>query len=162
MKILINEKQFNKIGKLLNESYLSGIDDNEIVAATLIGEAGGEGTEGMKAVYSVLNNRAKNKSTSTAGEALRPSQFSMWNSATKNVSTKKDFNKKNILSIIKDYKTHSKWNEALTISKSSIKDPTKGATHYYAFKGSNKINPPSFTDNWTETVEIGNHKFGIA
>ena len=161
MKLLITEKQFYNIGKLLNESYLNGVDDNEIVAATLVGEAGGEGTKGMEAVYGVLSNRAKNKGTSTAGESLRPRQFSMWDSVTRNVSSKEDFNKKSILSIIKSYKSHPKWNEAVTISKSSIKDPTKGATHYYAFKGPYKINPPFFTNNWTETVEIGNHKFGI-
>jgi len=161
MKIVIKETQLNKILSLINESYLKGIDDNEIVAATLIGEAGGEGANGMKAVYNVLNNRAKNKGTSTAGESLRPNQFSMWNSVTKNVSNKEDFNKKNILSVINQYKNHSKWDEALTISKSSVNDLTKGATHYYAFKGPNKISPPFFTKNWTETVKIGNHKFGI-
>ncbi len=162
MKIKITESQFKSILHILNESYLNGVNDDEIVAATIIGEAGGEDEKGMKAIFSVLSNRSKKKGTSMAGEALRPKQFSMWDSVTKNVSTRDDFNTKNILNLIKGKKTHSKWNEALTIAKTGSKDLTNGATHYYAFKGPNKISPPPFSQEWTETVEIGNHKFGIA
>lgn len=162
MKIKITESQFKSILNVLNESYLNGISDNEIVAATIIGEAGGEDESGMKAIFNVLTNRSKKKGTSAAGEALRPRQFSMWDEATMNVSTKDDFNKKKIIAVIKEKKTHPKWNEALSIVKSGSKDLTKGATHYYAFKGPNKISPPSFSQGWTETTEIGNHKFGIA
>lgn len=162
MRIKITEEQLKSILSVLNESYLKGINDNEIVAATIIGEAGGEDEDGMKAVFNVLVNRSNKKGTSPAGEALRPKQFSMWDLATANVSTRDDFNVKKILEVIKEKKNHSKWNEALSIAKSNPKDVTGGATHYYAFKGPNKINPPTFSKEWTETVEIGNHKFGIA
>jgi len=162
MKIKITESQLKTILGILNESYLNGVNDKEIVAATLIGEAGGEDKNGMIAVFNVLNNRAKNKGTTAAGESLRPRQFSMWDSATRNVSVREDFDTKKILAIIKEKKSHPKWGEALSIAKTPVKDLTKGATHYYAHKGPNKINPPSFSQGWTETVEIGNHKFGIA
>ena len=51
-----------------NNSYLSGVDDIEVVAATIIGEAGGESEKGMIAIKNVLDNRASNKKTSAAGE----------------------------------------------------------------------------------------------
>jgi len=60
--------------------------NEDIIAATLWGEARGEGIEGQKAVYSILKNRALRNSDSKltlkakiAGEALRPQQFSYWN-----------------------------------------------------------------------------------
>jgi len=162
MKIIITESQFNHLLGLINESYLKGLDDNEIVAATLIGEAGGEGEKGMKAVCNSIKNRSIKKGTSMAGESLRPYQFSMWNDVTSNVSTKQDYSIKKITKVITEKKLHPKWNEALTIAKNPGKDLTKGATHYYAYKGTNKISPPSFTNNWTETISIGDHKFGIA
>jgi hypothetical protein len=162
MKIRITESQLKSLMSLIKESYLPGLNDDEIVAATIIGEAGGETTEGMTAIYNVLVNRALNKGTSAAGESLRPKQFSMWDSVTKNVSSRKDFKVKNILSLIKEKKTHPKWSEALQIIKSAPKDVTNGATHYYAYKGPNKISTPSFAIDWKETAKIGNHKFGVA
>jgi hypothetical protein len=162
MKIKITESQFKRIMNLINESYLTGLNDDEIVAATIIGEAGGEDEEGMKAVYHVLNNRSNKKGTSLAGEALRPKQFSMWDSATSGVSSRKDFNVNKISKIIKEKKSHPNWNTAMDVVKNPGKDVTKGATHYYAHSGPNKISPPSFASNWKETTEIGNHKFGIA
>ncbi len=142
---------------LIESSYISNVDDAEVVAATLIGEAGGELGSGMKAIKNVLDNRASKKGTSPAGEALRPKQFSMWNSATSGVSRKSDFNKDKINSIIKKYKSHDKWDNALSIAKKEISDITKGATLYYAH---NKIKPPYWTKKWTKTVVIGNHTFG--
>jgi hypothetical protein len=162
MKIKITESQLKSLVSLIKESYLPELNDDEIVAATIIGEAGGEDNEGMTAIYNVLVNRSLNKGTSASGESLRPKQFSMWDSVTKNVSTKKDFNTKNILSLIKEKKKHPKWSEALEIVNSSPKDVTNGATHYYAYKGPNKISAPPFAIDWKETVKIGNHKFGIA
>lgn len=60
--------------------------NEDIIAATLWGEARGEGTEGQKAIYTILKNRALKKGDSNlslkariAGEALRPLQFSYWN-----------------------------------------------------------------------------------
>lgn len=139
------------------DSYIEGVDDSEIIASTIIGEAGGEGNKGMIAIKNVLDNRAKKKGTSAAGEALRPKQFSMWNSATSGVSTRDDFDPKKIQSIIDQNKTHSKWSMALKIARGSYTDITKGANMYYAHK---KINPPYWTKDWEETAIIGNHTFG--
>ena len=153
-----------KLKDILNESYISGILDTDIVAATIIGEAGGESYEGMQAIKNVLQNRATNKGTTLAGEALRPKQFSMWNKATAGVNVADDFNKqgrpKKIQAIINMYKKHSKWSTAVALSKKKIKDITGGATMYYASGGSQKISPPYWAKNWKDSVIIGNHTFG--
>lgn len=143
---------------LESASYISKIKDEDIIAATLIGEAGGEGQSGMTAIKNVLDNRASKKNTSAAGEAIRPKQFSMWNSATKDVKLKTDFDSNKIKAIIDKYKKHEKWNDAMSLSSKKVKDTTKGANMYYAH---NKIKPPYWTKDWTKTVVIGNHTFGI-
>ena len=60
--------------------------NEDIIAATLWGEARGEGLQGQKAIYTILKNRALKKGDPNltlkariAGEALRPLQFSYWN-----------------------------------------------------------------------------------
>lgn len=150
-----------RLKRLLTESYIPGISDTIIIAATIIGEAGGEGSEGMHAIKNVLVNRARLKSTSPAGEALRPKQFSMWNSATSGINSRADYNKQRILDVIDKYTNHPKWDDAIRLANSNIKDITRGANMYYASDGPNAINAPSWTRNWKETVTIGNHTFGI-
>jgi Cell Wall Hydrolase len=144
----------------LFESYLPAVTDHEILAATLVGEAGAEDEKGMTAVLNVLKNRAKKKGTTKAGEALRPYRFSMWNDATKNVSDKKDYRVPTIRNIINKFKPHDKWTKAITLIKSDPKDITGGANCYYAYKGPNAIGAPDFTRGWKKTVDIGNHRFG--
>jgi len=149
-----------QLRQLLTESYIPGIEDYEIIAATLVGEAGGEGQNGMIAIRNVLDNRSVNRSTSAAGEALRPRQFSMWDSATSGVNTKSDYNVKKILTVINKFKNHSSWKTATSLAKKKLSDITGDATHYYAFQGPNRIAPPSWTKKWKHTADIGNHKFG--
>lgn len=144
---------------LENKTYLPNIKDTEIVAATLIGEAGGEGKDGMHAIKNILDNRANDKGTSAAGEAIRPKQFSMWDSATQGVSVRSDYNKKLIKDVINQYRNHENWSLALSIaSTNNLKDITKSANMYYAH---NKIKPPYWTKQWKKTAVIGNHTFGI-
>lgn len=144
---------------LENTRYLNGVSDYEIIAATLIGEAGAEGTNGIHAVKNVLDNRSKNKGTSPAGEALRPRQFSLWDNATKGVKVRSDYNIQSIRNVIDKYRNHENWNIALSVAETiNLKDITKNANMYYAH---NKVKPPYWTNQWKETVVIGNHTFGI-
>lgn len=147
----------------LNEAYLDGVQDEAIIAATAVGEAAAEGKKGMQAVINVLVNRAKKKGTSPASEALRPKQFSMWNKATSGVVSRSDFDVAKIKSVISQYDSHERWDEAMALAKkaSSLEDITGGATMYYASSGSEAISPPYWTKNWTKTKTIGNHTFGI-
>ena len=54
-------------------------NDDLIVAATIYGEAGGEGSNGMKAVANVIRNRADSSGTTPKQVVLKKKQFSMWN-----------------------------------------------------------------------------------
>lgn len=153
-------KNLKTFDQLFESAYLSGIPDEEILAATLIGEAGAEDPKGLTAVLNVLKNRAIKKGTTKAGEALRPYRFSMWNEVTKNVSDRNDYKISAIKKIVDEYKKHPKWNEAMKIINSKPKDITKGSNAYYAFKGPNSISAPGFTNSWIKKVDIGNHRFG--
>tara|TARA_R110001632_G_scaffold214459_1_gene341197 strand:+ start:127 stop:618 length:492 start_codon:yes stop_codon:yes gene_type:complete len=159
-----NNKPMIKLKNILNESYVLGVNDNDVIAATIVGEAGGEGYEGMQAVKNVLQNRSNKKGTIAARESLRPRQFSMWDKATGGVSVPDDFNKdgrsKTIQSIIDMYKKHSKWDTALTLAKSNVEDITGGATMYYASGGTQTIDPPYWASDWQDPIVIGNHTFG--
>jgi N-acetylmuramoyl-L-alanine amidase len=149
-----------KLKNILSETYIPTVSDVDIIAATIVGEAGGEGYTGMQAIKNVLQNRAKKKGTSPAQEAIRPKQFSMWNKATGGVSVASDFVPKKIQSVIDTYKSHSKWDSAVALAKSNVKDITGGATSYYASGGSQSIDPPYWAKNWTNPIVIGNHTFG--
>jgi hypothetical protein len=142
-------------------SYLKNISDSDIIASTLVGEAGGEKKEGMTAVYSVLKNREKKKGTSKAGEALRPGQFDIWKKAWPGVKVKADYDLNKINSIIAIYKNRKEWEKSWEIAKEIIKedpeDITGGASHYYA---QNKMSLPSVFKGFQLTKVIGGHTFG--
>lgn len=61
MKHIIRKILKEQLRLKSKETYISGVNDSEIIAATLIGEAGGEGNEGMIAVKNVLENRSSKK-----------------------------------------------------------------------------------------------------
>lgn len=134
--------------------------NEKIIVSTLLGEAGGEtdAVKGMKAVASVLKNRANtnhmNFGTTVVKQALANKQFSMWNDYNDGSEVLQD--------VYDKYKTHDEMKNAINIVKSidNMADVTNGALYYYA----NYITPSwaknTDTTKWVPTVEIGNHKFG--
>lgn len=124
-----------------------------IVAATLWGEARGEGTNGMQAVLNVIMNRAKGNFDKAHKVVLMPKQFSMWNSVTNPTQT--------ALEVARDnFNTRDKqWMEAIKLvdlaAKGKLPDITGGAMFYF--------NPHKVTPSWasklTKTVTIGDHDF---
>ena len=57
----------------------------DIIAAALIGEAGGEGYKGMQAVMNVIVNRSKSSNDfvrAAVANVLKPKQFSFFNKYT--------------------------------------------------------------------------------
>jgi coenzyme F420-reducing hydrogenase delta subunit len=134
--------------------------DNYIIATTLVGEAGGEGEAGMKAVANVLKNRAKASKQNIANVALEPKQFSMWNSHTIDGEKVQNVHKE----FVKDaYPNNDKvWKKAIEITKNikSLKDNTGGATSYY----NPDVASPDWgvgSKTWETTKKIGKHLFGI-
>ena len=160
-----------RLRDILKESTAVSVTD--IIAATLIGEAGGEKDPGMQAIANVLRNRKNSSSFPNTYKAVilnDGSAFEMWigNSAKTLVPKKKK---------------HPKWNQAYKLATNidSLKDVTSGATHYYAHSGEQKIDAPYWADNdelkkraikqmesgagvtaysWEPIKKIWNHKFG--
>ena len=68
---------------MTNDPLLAQLDDQQIVARTVYGEARGEGAIGQQAVLNVIFNRASSKTTwwgtTPRLVCLKPYQFSCWN-----------------------------------------------------------------------------------
>jgi len=128
--------------------------DDLIVAATLWGEARGEGIEGMKAVANVIRNRADSLKKSPKDVVLQKKQFSIWNDTTTD-----NFLDKINKSILKNSKDGSAWENAKKIVKSHVKtkgpDNTMGAQFYHT----TSIKPNWDYNKLKYTTTIGNHKF---
>lgn len=122
--------------------------DIDIVAATLIGEAGGEGEIGMQAVLNVIMNRSKNNFNNASKVCLKPWQFSVWNDQ-----------KNNINGYIKEKKKHSRWSIALKLidkaRNGKLPDITGGATFYV----NPKVEDPEWRKKFKLTKTIGKHEF---
>jgi len=160
-----------RLSNILNESTAVSVTD--IIAATLIGEAGGEMDLGMHAIANVLRNRkTSSKFPNTYKNVILNdgSAFEMW--IGKSAET-----------LVPKKKKHPKWNQAYKLATNidRLKDVTSGATHYYAHSGTQQIPAPYWADNdelkrraikqmesgngvtaysWEPIKTIGNHKFG--
>jgi spore germination cell wall hydrolase CwlJ-like protein len=130
------------IALLLLPNVVRAQSDAEIVAATLIMEAGGEYAKGsMEAVNEVMHTRAERRGTTPAIEALRRKQFSCWNGVTKSEGVLKA-------------KKHRRWELALRIANGPVTNFARGADHYHA----TSVNP-YWAKSMKKTVAIGNHIF---
>lgn len=123
----------------------------ETVVACLIGEAGGEGRQGMEAVLEVIRNRALKKYGNDSVVSMykivvAPKQFSYFNGG--------------IDAGINKAKRHPKWREAENVLKSGPTNHTKGSTYYYA-ASLNRLPLWVLTLNKMKVpkVQIGNHIF---
>ena len=118
------------------------IGSADVVAATLILEAGGEkDPRAMAAVAEVIFNRAKAKKQTAEQICLARLQFSCWNN-------------KDISLNIRKAQKHPKWAEAMRIVKSTSTTHTLGADHYHTLA----VNP-SWAKKLKKTIVIGNHIF---
>jgi len=120
----------------------------DIIAAALIGEAGGEGEKGMHAVMNVIVNRSRNNSDfvkAAVQTVLKPKQFSFFN--------KYNLGREDMKHIVNRAKQHANWNIAEKIALEGLSkrlpDLTDGATHYHVSSGKSKVTP-----KWT-TKELG-------
>ena len=134
----------------------------EIVAATLVDEAGGEKNplDGMHAVLNVIMNRAKGNIRQAAVECLKPKQFSGWNKINK-----KD--PEAIKQFIDSKRSHSKFKDALDLvnkaRSGSLNDITKGANHFLNVQLTKQQrkggNLPSWYDSNKVVADYGKHRF---
>lgn len=121
------------------------IKDSDIVAATLIFEAGGEKNprKAMEAVYEVIWNRAVSGNKSTSDICLARKQFSCWNGVSDRALK------------IAIAKKHSRWLIAREIASNPPKtNHTSGARFYHTLA----VNP-SWKRSMKKTTTIFNHIF---
>lgn len=136
------------------------VDEVDILARTLWGEARGEGAAGMEAVAAVVMNRvalARIRGRMWWGDSVaevcrKPWQFSCWN--------ERDPNRAKLLAVSS---TDPVFALALRIARRAaaggLADPTRGATHYHA-----RGIMPGWAAGQVPVAEIGRHLFyaGIA
>lgn len=119
--------------------------NREVIAATIIREAGGEGEVGMQAVASVIQNRTTGKLTAYQ-VIMRPKQFSCLNGV------------KNYKAYVLKSKRHTQWKFALELARKleskNVEDITNGATHYHSIE----VNP-KWARKLEFKVQVGNHLF---
>ena len=121
-------------------SHLS-VNASDIVAATLILEAGGEyATGSMEAVNEVIRNRAAKRKLTTRQVCLQRKQFSCWNSGR-------------IDQLLAKAKRHPRFSEAMAIVNGSDTNYT-GADHYHA-----DYCNPYWASSMKKTCVIGKHIF---
>lgn len=122
-----------------------------VVAATLWGEARGEGEAGMQAVLNVIMNRAKGNFTNASEVCLKPKQFSMWNGVDKPAVA--------AVELAKAQRQDKTYQAIIRMvdkaSKGQLPDITGGATFYFNPKKAN----PSWAKKLVKTKTIGNHDF---
>lgn len=127
--------------------------DTDIAVRTMLGEAGGEGPEGMLAVAQVMVNRVQSGKfpNNISSVALQDKQFSTWNSTDKGGNNPWKYDKNS-----KAYK------DALEIFKATAMgytvDQTGGATHFYAHGTMEAPSWWSSESSGKDTV-IGGHTF---
>lgn len=119
------------------------VGNAEVVAATLILEAGGErDSRAMSAVMEVIHNRAVKRGLTYEQVCLQRLQFSCWNGVK--VSTG-----------ISKAKKHTKWGQALRIASSKVvTNYARGADHYHTLTVK-----PSWRLSFSQTAVIQNHIF---
>jgi spore germination cell wall hydrolase CwlJ-like protein len=128
-------------------------DDRDTAIRTMLGEAGGEGANGMAAVAHVLVNRTSDSryAGSVSKVALEPKQFSTWNTGEGgNNPLRWDQNSET-------YKRAGAIWDAVASGHSV--DPTGGATHYY---NAAEVTPDWAADEQVKAggeIRIGNHTF---
>lgn len=130
------------------------LTDRELLARTIMAEAGNQGPVGMMGVGSVIMNRLQNPSYGNdfTSVILQPGQFSAWNSVTGYAGGAQGQNMSKIQPSEQAYMV------ADQILDGNYNDPTGGATHYY--------NPRISNPNWGQRSggdwqQIGAHLFGV-
>ena len=116
-----------------------------IVALTLLGEARGEGMEGMAGVASVIQTRMAERHQSASQVCLAPKQFSFWNSGVSETTKKK---------LLSTPQGRDALYLADLVVHHQMMSIVKGANHYHAVSVS-----PKWAKGATLVATIRNHKF---
>lgn len=135
---------------LLPNLVWSKVSESQVVAAVIIGEAGGEGQTGMLAVAGVIKNRMV-KSRTAYMVVTRKSQFDAYTHPIL-------YKKVDIDSWVQKAAKHPRWAYALELAgklnNGTCQDITEGATHYHAASCR-----PYWAKVFLFKTQIGHHLF---
>ena len=147
----------NKKTTPVNKKTTPANREIELIAKTIWGEGRGESYEGKVAIGNVILNRYKISKATKKSDwwgntieqiILHPYQFSCHNH--------NDPNKAKIAKLTTDdYHYRESLKIARGILSGKIKDNTRGATHYFAYK----VVRPRWASSMKKTRRIGNHDF---
>ena len=135
------------------------LEDLDIGARTIFGEARGEPYEGMKAVAHVILNRCSSntgqwvRDTTIKDTCQRKWQFSCWNDG--------DPTKDRVVSATYEENKLRECMKALLDAIGERNDPTKGAHHYMTIARHKQGWPNSWGPEKEPDVVIGNHEFFV-
>ena len=133
------------------------MDPQELLARTLMAEAGGEGPLGQQAVAAVIANRVKSPQypNDWRETILQPRQFSAWNALT-GAGAEHGANTAMYGDIPPDIQQIAE-----RVLAGDYEDPTGGALNYANPAASDPSNQ-GWIKNMSNQVQIGNHLFGTA
>ena len=131
------------------------LSDRDILAKTIMAEAGNQSQLGMLGVGSVIMNRLRNPGYGSTLQdvILKPGQFSPWNSYTGYAGGAQGQD------MMKLQPSQMAYAVADQILGGNYKDPTNGALNFYNPGLSNPRWGKSAGGNW---MQIGDHLFGTA
>lgn len=125
-----------------------------IVIATIVGEARSEGIDGMVSILNVIQNRLKSsnvKFSRAKDVVLQPQQFSVWNGIKTPAQRARLVNKMRLT---------PEWVAATKLynlaKKNKLRDLTSGATFYHAIDIDRK---PDWANNLEKTNIVKGHQF---
>ena len=116
-----------------------------VIALTILGEARGEGFEGMAGVASVIQTRAIERKQTPSQVCLSPKQFSFWNGGVS------EANKQQLL---KNPQANNALRLAKLVAQRKMPDVVSGANHYHTIQVS-----PKWSKGQPLVALINNHKF---
>lgn len=116
-----------------------------VIALTLLGEARGEGFEGMAGVASVIQTRAIERKQTPTQVCLAPKQFSFWNGGVSEAKKQE---------LLKNPQAQNAIRLAKLVAEKRMPDVVNGANHYHTLQVS-----PKWSKGQPLVALIKNHKF---
>ena len=116
-----------------------------VIALTLLGEARGEGFEGMAGVASVIQARAIERKQTASQVCLSPKQFSFWNDGVSEAKKQQ---------LLKNPQAQNAIRLAKLVAEKRMPDVVNGANHYHTFQVY-----PKWSKGEQTVAVIKNHKF---
>jgi 8-oxo-dGTP pyrophosphatase MutT (NUDIX family) len=141
---------------IANVADIKTFENAYVIAATLWGEARGEGEVGMHAVMNVIMNRAHGNFKKAKDVVLKPYQFSIWNNVKDPKAAAINLADIQRTGTAKEHPAYIKALELVDLAmRDQLPDITNGAIAYFNPKKAN----PKWAKVLVKTKSIGNHDF---